>query len=1166
MSSHFHQQWRVQRAAFRSVSLPAAVCAAGRIVAYLLRSVGVFVAFVILGAASATGKQHVGRTFVEAETLRAVYGGFQLALDPRASNGEYLILDRTPAVIAIALSKPIATGRSVKLFLRVRVPAAHAPASLRVSFGGATSTLVMPIAGTDAAWRWTSGLLLTATTASSAVELAFADGDRRGLAIDCIYFTEAVEEITPPPVPEGGRFDIARVQDFYLAGREVPDVSPGMTFYADFDGSASAVFSAGDGRVANPGTAFNYRPGIAGQGILVSERELSFAPEYPVGRNLSATEGAIAFWFRPEWDAADPIVGRSPNRWCFSTRGGAGRMYLYCLRSTVAVDYFVRADTAGWQRGEWHHIALVWSATQIIVYLDGWRAAHTAFRREWRENFDAGDTFIVGSNHDGLAAGGVIDEFAIWGRPLSPREVAAVFVRGLRGENLLSQEQRQRARDIRAAARSAPVTDVNVLRDGSFEGGAGHWFQANVPPASNASYPSAAFVHDPGGPVRVVDDVAFHGTRSLRVKLDGARDEVPGQGAAEFRSLAFRLTPEQKFRASAWVMSDSGAPMTVELSLVPMKHLGDRHAALTRVETLTASGNWTRIEVTGVPPEAYDDLYRLMITIRQASREDTHAYLDALQVSPAEAVAESSGYRTIAPLVAALSTGQLANIFDFGTAPSVNVELTNQSDIETIARVVLEVRDLSERVVVSRSMTHAVTAAGRVRLDVPVPGHAPGIFHALLKESVSSVVLDEMTYSILPNMRHTSLGILVTHDAYSQRVARRIGVAWNRLWDNGRATDWANVQPVDSEGFDWRYSDAIVDASIRNGFTPMGTLAWPQSRWAVNWVARTRPHWLHAEWNPAGTDAVPENRFYDPVFRGLWARYVREVVSRYRDRIQYWELLNEPYLEHSAEWTADLYAFTVPIIRQANPDAVVVGPSTHVRDAWMETLLKRGLLRHVDVFSFHGYGMSVESLAKIQAWAGADGRKRRLFDSENNGHSSSRLWCSSCQGVEFTGHHPPRRAAARMAKSYVRERGAGVDVYFYYWMIPYDAYEKFGSLFSFDGTLRPPAVAYAVAAWILRDVRPVQSLLIGGRVRCYIFKNASGARSIAAVWTEDESSQRMVLGARAKAIRRYDQMGARTSVAGGPAVIEVSEFPVYLESQSIDDLMQALGQATLVDR
>jgi hypothetical protein len=43
-------------------------------------------------------------------------------------------------------------------------------------------------------------------------------------------------------------------------------------------------------------------------------------------------------------------------------------------------------------------------------------------------------------------------------------------------------------------------------------------------------------------------------------------------------------------------------------------------------------------------------------------------------------------------------------------------------------------------------------------------------------------------------------------------------------------------------------------------------------------------------------------------------------------------------------------------------------------------------------------------------------------------------------------------------------------------------------------------------------------------------------------------------------------MGARTSVAGGPAVIEVSEFPVYLESQSIDDLMQALGQATLVDR
>ncbi len=287
----------------------------------------------------------------------------------------------------------------------------------------------------------------------------------------------------------------------------------------------------------------------------------------------------------------------------------------------------------------------------------------------------------------------------------------------------------------------------------------------------------------------------------------------------------------------------------------------------------------------------------------------------------------------------------------------------------------------------------------------------------------------------------------------------------------------------------------------------------------------------------------------------------REVVTHYKDRITHWELLTEPYLYATPRWVADVYEATVPVIRSANPAARIVGPCLYLRPKWANDLLKLGILDYVDIFSYHGYHMESPALRTVNRWASSDKIERPVFDTENSALSSSRFFCQSCPGEEFSGSVSPQESALRIARSLVSALGEGTDTFFYYWMVHYDAYEKHGSFLDHAGGLRSSAVAYALTGWRLRNLEPRAKKLHPGGIQSYSFANPEDTRAVAVFWSTGKQGLPALAGLDKNAVTVYDIMGGviDTDQTSHPA-LAMPAMPVFMEADSLAILQQALSR------
>jgi len=209
-----------------------------------------------------------------------------------------------------------------------------------------------------------------------------------------------------------------------------------LLFYASFDRSTDADFARGDARCAETGEP-ELVDGRFGRALLFSSRVRACC-QYQAEKNLQSDQGTIAFYFRPEWSGGDyqhrhfffypgirnPHAGvnapdsmgihtkryRKPDQeiWLWYDDHGGG-------------NNIVKSPIASWRAGQWHHVAVTWDAQWLRVYLDGkLTGQHPAGGRIT----EPGEAFFVGSSRNGHApSGGALDEFYVYGRPLSLAEI-----------------------------------------------------------------------------------------------------------------------------------------------------------------------------------------------------------------------------------------------------------------------------------------------------------------------------------------------------------------------------------------------------------------------------------------------------------------------------------------------------------------------------------------------------------------------------------------------------------------------------------------------------------------------------------------------------------------------------------------------------------------------
>ena len=187
------------------------------------------------------------------------------------------------------------------------------------------------------------------------------------------------------------------------------------------------------------------------------------------------------------------------------------------------------------------------------------------------------------------------------------------------------------------------------------------------------------------------------------------------------------------------------------------------------------------------------------------------------------------------------------------------------------------------------------------------------------------------------------------------KIASQIGVKWTRL-----EAGWSQIE--NEKGiYSWEETDKAFEVALKNGITPFITIGNGNKLYSK----------LTTYDDPKLAEIYgyrPEPPIKDPVAMEAFLAFTKATVERYGDRIDYWEVWNEP--NHRNYWgsTPDgkeygrLLVQTAILIKEIDPGCKVIGGSMAGIDAdFTEGFLSEGSDKVIDIISYHNYGSVPEN-------------------------------------------------------------------------------------------------------------------------------------------------------------------------------------------------------------
>ncbi|MBY4130052.1 cellulase family glycosylhydrolase [Rhodococcus fascians] len=161
--------------------------------------------------------------------------------------------------------------------------------------------------------------------------------------------------------------------------------------------------------------------------------------------------------------------------------------------------------------------------------------------------------------------------------------------------------------------------------------------------------------------------------------------------------------------------------------------------------------------------------------------------------------------------------------------------------------------------------------------------------------------------------------------------------------------DWGLIEP-NRGTFDWTLSDRVIDAVVAHGMCPYGIVGYT-------------PRWARV---PAAVDN-PHSRPADPA---EFASFAATVVQRYQDRMNLWEVWNEPNLVSFFAPAPDVAAYsallqaTYRAIKQVQPGSTVLAGGMAPAETtqgnitgttFLSRMYEQGANQYFDAFNVHPY-------------------------------------------------------------------------------------------------------------------------------------------------------------------------------------------------------------------
>lgn len=360
-------------------------------------------------------------------------------------------------------------------------------------------------------------------------------------------------------------------------------------------------------------------------------------------------------------------------------------------------------------------------------------------------------------------------------------------------------------------------------------------------------------------------------------------------------------------------------------------------------------------------------------------------------------------------------------------------------------------------------------------------------------------------------------------------AAVRIWDAGPRLDRSGPGAQWSDINP--QPGFyDWSGLDARVAAAAAKGADVVYTLGGRTPRWASSRPDAPTPY-------GPGSCAEPSSE-------ALWQDWVRAIVTRYKGRIRFWEVWNEPDISFfycgPAARLVDLSRLAKQAVSAIDPQARVVSPgfSGFEGAGALDFFLASGGARHVDAIGYHFYVAKPEDVAFNMTDV-----KAVL---QRNGAQGLPLWNTEQGWIDLDAPldlFSEATGAAYIARAMLLGWAWGQQRFYYY---TWDSTLNQIPLTTSDRrTLSRAGVAYREAAgWMLgRTMRSVQRDGAGN----YVITLADDSGALRRVmWNPDASGVAFTPPADWRAQRVRDLQGGSRSLKRRPSV-GIGPSPVLFE-------------------
>lgn len=350
------------------------------------------------------------------------------------------------------------------------------------------------------------------------------------------------------------------------------------------------------------------------------------------------------------------------------------------------------------------------------------------------------------------------------------------------------------------------------------------------------------------------------------------------------------------------------------------------------------------------------------------------------------------------------------------------------------------------------------------------------------------------------------------------QIAQDIGVKWMRDEFN-----WGRIERVKGE-WNWESFDVSVQTATQHGISIFGLLCY--------WSPWAKPH---------TEEGI-----------GDYCNYVREVVSRYKDHIKYWEIWNEPnifFWTGTIEQYATLTKAAYDAVKEADPEAKVIGCCTAGTDLnFIEKVFQFGGFDKMDILSIHPYRYppTPEETDFIGVIKRADALVRKYG-------APKEIWITEIGWPTNIGGNGSSEAkqAAMIARTYMQAMASGVVQKAFWYDFRNDGLDpnynehNFGIIRQ-DQSVKPACIAFRTMTQRLEGKKFVKALDVPSGVCTYVFESKT-ARTLAA-WCVTGTATLAISGT-FPSITVTNLIGQRSvaKLVNGRASVRISQNPVFID-------------------